>query len=265
MYSIRQVIRTLERPSWLIVLLSVMAAAICVRLGWSVDLPQPLVATAVIFPLAFSINAAYGRRAEALGCQSSIAAHTAMLFFAHRDWVSAGGETHACRVHSLIVRLWGVLRITLRDGKDVDQQMKVIYALFSEFSRSIELLRDQGLKESEVSNANQCLRAIIQDVERLRRILLYPTPNSLRNYTKSFLYGLPILLGPYFAYLAAAHGVGMGLFVAAMYSLILVSLQHVQEQLDNPFDGKGADDDVDLDTVDFYSQLLSTSPHERAA
>jgi hypothetical protein len=42
-------------------------------------------------------------------------------------------------------------------------------------------------------------------------------------------------------------------------------MDHVQEHLENPFDGLGEDDGVDLDTVEFYAKALSPTPIERAA
>jgi predicted membrane chloride channel (bestrophin family) len=264
MTSVRRFCNTITKGSVLIIMLSVLATQVCVWLGWSGDLPQPLVATAVIFPIAFSINAAYSRRAEALGCQSSIAANAAMLFFAHRDWDKGANEAHAERIRQLILRLLAAIRAFLSARPTADSGVLGIYGIFSEFSRSIEQLRDAGLAPTEVSNANQCLRSIIQDVERLRRILLYPTPRSLYDFTKIFLFGVPILMGPYFAFLAGKHGIGIGLFVAVMYSLILLSLDHVQEQLENPFDGVGTDD-VSLDPDKFYDYVLSSTSIEHPA
>jgi predicted membrane chloride channel (bestrophin family) len=270
MTILRRLSGVITQQSALTILLSVAATYVCVLEGWSGDIPQPLVATAVIFPIAFSINAAYSRRAEALACQSSIASNAAMLFFAHRDWGPGGGEMHAHRIRDIIVRLLEAIRANLSAGRSVsagiekDPGVERIYGVFSECSRSIELLRAAKLAPTEVSNLNQCLRSIIQDVERLRRIVRYPTPSALRTYTKTFLYGLPILMGPYFAFLAVKHGIGVGFFVAVMYSLILVSLDRVQEQLENPFDGVGADD-VHLNAADFCALVLSPTPFDRAA
>jgi hypothetical protein len=71
-------------------------------------------------------------------------------------------------------------------------------------------------------------------------------------------------MGPYFAFPATRHGLGVGFFVAVMYSLILVSLDHVQEQLENPFDGVGSDD-VHLGSTDFCALVLSPTPFDQAA
>jgi predicted membrane chloride channel (bestrophin family) len=258
MTSFRRFFGTITANSILIIVLSVAATLVCVWQGWSGDLPQPLVATAVIFPIAFSINAAYSRRAEALACQSSIASNIVMVFFAHRDWPAAGGETHARRSRELILRLLETIRESMSARDGVDAGTAKAYGIFSDLSASIELLRRAGVSSTEIANINQYMRSTMQDVERMRRILLYPTPSSLRDYTKFFLYGLPVLLGPYFAFLATKHGNGLGCFVAVMYSFILVSLDHVQEQLENPFDGVGADD-VNLDMAGFYAQVLVPS------
>ena len=96
---------------------------------------------------------------------------------------------------------------------------------------------------------------MIIEFEKMRNILLYRTPISLRAYSQIFLNIFPVLFGPYFAKLCNDSYQAVGYGVAVIYSVVLVSLDNIQEDLENPFDGVG-DDDVNLDVAEQYSALL---------
>ena len=65
---------------------------------------------------------------------------------------------------------------------------------------------------------------------------------SLRAYTKVFLNFFPIIFGPYFAFVGDEYGLVFGLTLAVIYGLVLTSLDNIQEDLEDPFDGIGSDD-----------------------
>ena len=52
----------------------------------------------------------------------------------------------------------------------------------------------------------------------------------------------PIIFGPYFAFVATEYGLAFGLTLAIIYGLVLTSLDNIQEDLEDPFDGIGSDD-----------------------
>jgi hypothetical protein len=85
--------------------------------------------------------------------------------------------------------------------------------------------------------------------------LLYRTPNTLRAYSQIFLNIFPILYAPYFANLCRESYAVVGYGVAIIYSVVLVSLDNIQEDLESPYDSVGADD-VDLDVVDEYMGVM---------
>ena len=124
----------------------------------------------------------------------------------------------------------------------------------------METLRAAGVSGSEISRANQYLKSIMLDFERMRNILVYRTPTALRAYSQVFLNAFPVLFAPYFANLSANHFTALGLLVATFYSLVLVSLDNIQELLEDPFDDEGVDD-VDLDVADEYAEIMTTTDH----
>ena len=250
--------KIINRQTILVIAFSLLATYICLRLGFIIDLPTGIIGIAVVFPIVFSINAAYRRREEALRAFASLKAHAVALYFAHRDWLPTGSTEHAQRMVQLTTRLLQAIHHYFTHPNDSERGFQAVYQLFNELSLSMEQLRHAGVSGSEISRANQYLRSMIIDFERMRNIYLYRTPTSLRTYSQVFLTVFPVLFAPYFAYVSTENRVSSGFIVAALYGLILVSLENIQEDLENPYDGIGADD-LNLNVAQQYQQLLQNA------
>jgi hypothetical protein len=120
-------------------------------------------------------------------------------------------------------------------------------------------VREAGVPANEISRANQFLEAMIFDFEVMNNIARYRTPVALRAYSRLFLNSFPILFGPHFASVAYPEHPIFGYAVAVLYSVVLVSLDNIQDHLENPFDGVGADD-LRLNVADNYVSLLTSEP-----
>ncbi len=256
MQTIKQFSKIVDYHTWLVTLLALVVVFLCRQLNFLVDLPTTLIGIAVVFPLVFSINSAYKRREDALKAFASLKAHGVALVFAHREWPEDAAD-HDERAGALFERLLtAVSHHFSSNGHDQLPTKQQVYALFSEFSRSHEMLRQAGVPANEISRANQYLRQIIIDFERMHNIASYRTPMALRAYSRFFLNLFPLLFGPYFAAIAYPDHPAAGYVVAVVYSLVLVSLDNIQDELENPFDGVGADD-LRLNVADEYSQLIN--------
>lgn len=256
MQTIKQFSKIIDTHTGLVTLLALVVVYLCRQLNFLVDLPTTLIGIAVVFPLVFSINSAYKRREDALRAFASLKAHAVALVFAHREWPE-DESGHVERARNLVQRLLtAVSHHFATNDHDQSQSKKRVYALFTEFSRSHEMLRAAGVPANEISRANQYLRQIIIDFERMNNIASYRTPLALRAYSRLFLNLFPILFGPYFATIAYPDHPVAGYVVAVLYSLVLVSLDNIQDDLENPFDGLGADD-LRLDVADEYTQLVN--------
>lgn len=256
MQTIKQFSKIVDYHTGLVTVLSLVVVFLCRQFGFLVDLPTTLIGIAVVFPLVFSINSAYKRREDALQAFASLKGHGVALLFAHREWPE--DETgHGERAGELLQRLLtAVAHHFASNGHDQTNSKQQIYALFSEFSRSHEALRAAGVPANEISRANQYLRQIIIDFERMNNIASYRTPRALRAYSRLFLNLFPLLFGPYFASIAYPEYPFAGYVVAVLYTLVLVSLDNIQDDLENPFDGVGADD-LRLDVAEEYGQLVN--------
>jgi len=247
--------KIIDSQTFIITFLAILSTYLCNHFGFYADLPSGLIGIAIIFPIVFSINSAYKRREEALKYFASLRAHAIAIFYAHRDWVPENPE-HVQRVKHLINSLLQRIKeYFLSTNENEPDKFKQVYRNFSEFSLSHEQLRKEDVPANEISRVNQYLRAIIIDFEKMRNIFLYRTPVSLRAYSQIFLNIFPILYAPYFASLCnKSYGI-VGYGVAVVYSIVLVSLDNIQEDLESPYDEIGADD-INLDVIDEFRGIM---------
>lgn len=256
MQTIKQFIKIIDYQTWLVTALALVVVYLCRQFDFLVDLPTTLIGIAVVFPLVFSINSAYKRREDALNAFASLKAHGVALYYAHRDW-PADEISHEVRAGELLRTLLTAVSDHFASSEhDYRQTKQHVYAIFSDYSRSHEQLRAVGVPANEVSRANQYLRQLVLDFERMNNIYSYRTPLALRAYSRLFLNLFPLIFGPYFATIAYPDHPGAGYIVALMYSLVLVSLDNIQDHLENPFDGVGADD-LRLEVANEYRALLA--------
>jgi len=255
MKIIKNFSKIIDSQTIIITFLAILSTYLCNRFGFYADLPSGLIGIAIIFPIVFSINSAYKRREEALKYFASLRAHAIAIFYAHRDWVLDHPE-HAVRVKQLVGCLLGTIRdYFLSPPEEEKEKFNLVYKEFSDISLSHERLRKADVPANEISRINQYLRAIIIDFEKMRNIFLYRTPVSLRAYSQIFLNIFPILYAPYFASLCHKSYEIVGYGVAVVYSIVLVSLDNIQEDLESPYDEIGADD-VNLDVIDEYMEIM---------
>ena len=249
--------KIVDHQTYIITTLAILATFLCNKFGLYADLPSGLIGVAIIFPIVFSINSAYKRREETLKYFASLKANAVAIYYAHRDWAINNHE-HVNRVNKLISTLFRTLKkYFLSTPEEESNNFSAVYKVFSEFSLSHEHLRDANVPANEISRLNQYLRSIIIDFEKMRNIFLYRTPVSLRAYSQIFLNIFPILYAPYFASLCNKFHGFAGYCVAVTYSIVLVSLDNIQEDLESPYDEMGTDD-VKLDVVDEYMNVIES-------
>jgi len=248
--------RIIDLQTVLIALLAVLSTYLCNKFEFYADLPSGLIGVAIIFPIVFSINSAYKRREEVLKYFASLKAHAAAILYAHRDWVPQN-DAHFTRSQELNKSLFDAVRAYFSSPSHAESdRLKAVYRSFSKYSLSHEALRTAEVTTGEISRLNQYLRSMIIEFERMRNILNYRTPTSLRAYSQVFLNIFPILFGPYFAKLCNDSYPVIGYGVAILYSVVLVSLDNIQQDLENPYDGIGADD-INLNVADQYELLFA--------
>ena len=252
------VLRVVNMKSVLVSALAVLATWLCMRFQIKANFPLTLIATAIVFPLVFSINTAYNRREKSLEEYGALKANGRALFLASRDWVGTD-ERRDREVRDALMQLFAACRsMVMSPLSERDPHEAAVMGAFSRLSRFTEAMRSAGLAATECSRLNGFITRMMTAFETIKHIHKYRTPRTLRAFSDFFLLLLPILYGPYFAYLTEDLSRELFFVMPILFALIFTGLANIQDDLENPFDLIGQDDvaidpDRYLATLDMIS------------
>lgn len=237
--------------------LAVLSTYLCRRAGLVADFPLTLIGTAVVFPLVFSIGGAYKRREAALDDYGSIKAHGRAIYFAARDWVPETDETLLDEAKDHLGRLFHACRTLFQTPVSSMHDAEAdVYRRFSDLSAFIKGFRERGLPSGEASRCNQYLSKMLFAFESVKHVYQYRTPRTLKAYSRVFIFLLPVVYGPYFAHLALEFSRGLEYVMPILFAVVLMSLENIQEHLENPFDQIG-EDDIHINVDKFVARLAA--------
>jgi predicted membrane chloride channel (bestrophin family) len=235
--------------------LAVVSTWLCLRLGIKADFPLTLIATAIVFPLVFSISTAYTRREKALEEYGALKAGGRSLYIASRDWLTDPDAKRDADLKAALYELLCASRDMLTGPlSEAPRAEPRVYAAFASLSHFVQRMRAAHLSPTECSRLNQYIGRMLAAFENLRNIYEYRTPRSLRAFSDFFILLLPILYGPYFAYQAEQFRPELFFIMPILFALILCGLANIQDHLENPFDQIG-EDDVAIDPDRFVATL----------
>ncbi|MCB9990031.1 MAG: hypothetical protein H6867_01465 [Rhodospirillales bacterium] len=256
MRRLKRISLILNAKAAVIAALAILSTYICITFGLTADFPLTLIATAIVFPVVFSIGGAYKRREAALDDYGSLKAHGRAIYFATRDWMETPDEDSLNKARKLLENLFISCRTLFSEPvSKLRQNEDAVYRDFSQLSRFIrEELREKGLASGEVSRCNQYLSKMFVSFESIKHIYQYRTPRTLRAFSDFFITTLPFIYGPYFAHLATEVASGLEYVMPVLLAIILVSLDNIQAHLENPFDQVG-EDDVAINVEEFIDRL----------
>ena len=232
----------------LVTVLSVISSALCYKYGLTAKFPDMLVGVAVVFPVVFSIGSAYSRRETALQRYSDFKGHAIAAYYATRDWTADRNNELPQKMRTLIREMVSTMRTVFhsKHQKEWTENEKQMYSVFSKLSGLTMEMRAVGVQSGEISRISQYVSKMIIAFDNMRMIHTYRTPVTLRSYSKVFIYIFPIIYGPYFASTFNDYAAQLEYVMPVLYSFILVSLDNIQDHLENPFDEVG-EDDIRLD------------------
>ena len=255
--SFRRITSIISLRTFIIVGLALASTFLCIRYNVTADFPLTLMATAVIFPIVFSIGGAYKRRETALDHYGVLKAHGKAIFLAARDWPENPSPTSITHLREELTTLLGACRTLFTSPKkEMAIHEPAVHDSFSRLSALIRTeLRENGLASGEVSRCNQYLSKMLASFEKIKHVFQYRTPRTLRAFADVFITLLPVLYGPYFAAQAADFTVpALAYVLPALFAFILTSLDNIQIHLENPFDQIG-EDDVIINVEKFAERL----------
>lgn len=239
----------------LIATLSIVSTLLCRHYNILAEFPLTLVGIAVVFPLVFSINSAYKRREDALNQYANLKANGRAIFFASRDWLENSDKIKLAELKKEIAYLFNTLNLFFHSvGSENEIEEKHVYESFRKLSGAIQNFREQGMNSSEISRVNQYLSKMFIAFEQMKHIYQYRTPLTLRAYSKVFISITPIIYAPFFAHVTIDYSIYFSAVLPIFFSIILISLDNIQEHLENPFDKIG-EDDIHINSDKFIESL----------
>ena len=245
--------------TWQTLIISVLAVAstyFCIYYEFSADFPLTLIAMSIVFPIVFSIGGAYKRREAALKEYAAIKGYLRAIYFVSRDWLPNPKKEKVEKMEAIIQDFLSNFRKMFTSPKEeMAESEDKIYEDFSQISLYIKHdLREEGLSSGECSRTNQYLQKMMISFESIKHIYQYRTPRTLRAFSNLFIKILPILYGPYFAHQAEDMSGHLEYITPVLLTMILVSLDNIQEHLENPFDQVG-EDDITINVEKFVDNL----------
>ncbi len=255
MKTFKSFISIVNLQTFVVIIISLIATYFCRIYGYTAKFPLTLIGIAVVFPLVFSINSAYKRRELALKHYAILKGNGRAIYFASRDWIENPDPLKKLELKSCLEILFFEINKFLHN-KDKNRSDKPVLSALRKMSIAIKDFRTQGMPSGEVFRSNQYLSKMIISFEEVKHIVQYRTPLILRAYSKIFINILPVIYGPYFADVTQGKSLGMAFILPVLFSLILVSLDNIQEHLENPFDNVG-EDDVSINAHKFIEGLNS--------
>ena len=249
-----------------------------------------LLSFAVITPLASSVSMAFARREQALSCIAVLRATLLQMYLAHAVWdwgkgtedspsgkcsTSLDAGSHSATVlHVMDCLQKDLVRFltmpngararhrTTRHGRGEAQEIEGVSAPIygqivshlSSLSRLCEDLKRVGLPGNEASRIRQWEHGLLSEIEKLRMIKRYRTPQGLRSFGRCFSIFLPPLYAPYYVYLARdLNSLSMGITFSILTSIALTALFETVSALEDPFETRQL-----LDGIHVEEELLST-------
>jgi hypothetical protein len=242
--------------TFIVTTLAVLSSYLCFTYGLTAKFPDMLVGVAIVFPVVFSIGSAFNRRETALQRYAEFKGHLISLYYSMRDWPSEKENTLPGRLQHLILEILSLAREMFKGerGEEWTKNEKKMYELFSKLSVMTMEMRSLGM-QSEISRLSQYVSKVIIAFDSMKIVHNYRTPITLRAYSKVFIYIFPIIYGPYFASTFHDFSAHLEYVMPILYSFILVSLDNIQDHLENPFDDVG-EDDIVIDAEETKSILM---------
>lgn len=220
----------------LIICLATSFSVIRYEIKYNFDLT--IISIAIIFPLVFTIRAAFRRREKAM---DYLARFKASLLIVARCFERCKKlpEDKQVQIQAVLRQTSDSLIEYFSAGKNDQALIRNSLRKISEFL----MTHREEIGSGEAFKILRFMKDVHNSVEGTIAIHTHHTPISLRAYCQIFIYIFPFIYAP-----ALLHRLEDGTPDWVVYALscvtgfILISLFNVQDQMENPFDAKGLDD-----------------------
>ncbi len=197
-----------------------------------------VISIAIIFPLVFTIRAAFRRREKAL---EHLSRFKASLMIVYYSFQRAKKLEDAKKV--IITTTLGNISESLINF--LTHQDKNQTSLRNNLTAVFQFIQDhkEEIGTGDAMKIFRFMKDVHTTVENVLAIDLHRTPISLRAYCQVFIYIFPIIYTPALLHRLDDHSPSWVVYSLSMITgFILISLFNVQDQMEHPFDQQGLDD-----------------------
>ena len=220
----------------LIICLATSFSVLKYQIKYNFDLT--IISIAIIFPLVFTIRAAFRRREKAMDYLSKFKGSLLIVSRCFERCKNLPAEKQT-QIQAVIRDVSESLINFFTKGTHDQAPLRANLRKVSDFL----MVNREEIGGGEAFKILRFMKDVHGSIEGTISIYTHHTPVSLRAYCQVFIYVFPFIYSP-----ALLHRLEDGTPNWVVYALssitgfILISLFNVQDQMENPFDAKGLDD-----------------------
>jgi hypothetical protein len=238
-----------------VLLICLIISFLVVRYDIKYNYDLTVISIAIIFPLVFTIRAAFRRREKALEHLSRFKASLMIVHYCFQRSKKLD-DTQKAVVKNMLVQISESLVTKLsrhtNDQAILRAHLEAVFQFIQEHKEEIST--------SEAMKIFRFMKDVHTTVENLVAIDTHRTPISLRAYCQVFIYFFPLIYTPALLHRLEHHSPEWVVYtLSAITGFILISLFNVQDEMEHPFDQKGLDD-IKLAEFKFDPPVASASP-----
>jgi len=209
-----------------------------IHFGIKYNFDLTIISIAIIFPLVFTIRAAFRRREKALDYLCRFKSGILIVSRCFERCKKLPPEKQA-EIQAVLRDVSDSLIAYFGSGKNDQSAMRANLAKVSDFL----MTHREEIGSGEAFKILRFMKDVHGGVEGTIAIHTHHTPISLRAYCQIFIYVFPFVYAP-----ALLHRLEDGTpdwvvyVLSSVTGFILISLFNVQDQMENPFDEHGLDD-----------------------
>ena len=243
MQFIKSLLHIFNYKTLVVTTIAVISTWFCIQKSLFAEFPLTIVGISIVFPIVFSINSAYRRRERALRALADATGNAMGIYQIAKNQMKNENEESIEELRLKLIHLFVCLKQFLVDPKENMQPNEdKIFEAIGAISAHFKVLKKNGLAGRFIARLSQYVTQIAVSIDNMKVIYNYRTPRTLRAYSKVFIYSFPVLYAPYFANTAVNYEPHLSYIMPVLFSFILVSLDNIQEHLENPYDQVGEDD-----------------------
>ncbi len=228
-----------------VLVIASITSTVVLRFNFDYNFDFTIISIAIIFPLVFTIRAAFRRREKAMDHLSRFKSGLITVNYCFQVNKKLE-ESKKGTIKQILMEISGGLSAFLASEKGSPAKNRsALDASLAKVFGFIQENRDT-VKGGEAFKIFRFMKDVHSGAENSMAIDTHRTPISLRAYCQIFIYVFPLIYTPALHHRLVEDGGTEPAWIVYLLScitgFILISLYNVQDQMENPFDQSGLDD-----------------------